>query len=270
MYTPKSKEEAEFLQRYDTDRYEKPSVTADVVLLTIFRNAMHVLLIRRGGFPYRDCWAFPGGFVNMTESVDEAAARELREETGLSGIPVHQFGTFGEVDRDPRMRVISVAYMAFLPAFRLSEFAGEETEGDPKAKTAVRDARIEAGDDASDAQFFEIRETADGLAFIGPRNVLKEEDLAFDHIQILKRALRMLQNRIDYTDDAFAFLDDQNFTIYELQKIVETVKGKPENLTNFRRIFANKYLKTGLVVETGEKSTRDSRKPAATYRKLKS
>ena len=263
MYTPRSKEEAEYLKRYDGSKYEKPSVTADVVLFTIYENAMHVLLIRRGGFPYRDCWAFPGGFVGIAESVDEAAARELKEETGLSDVPVHQFGTFGEVDRDPRMRVISVAYMAFLPSSRLAAFAGKEEEKGGETK-------IVAGDDAADAQFFEIRETVEGLAFIGPRNVLKEEDLAFDHIQILKRALRMLKNRIDYTDDAFAFLDDQNFTIYELQKIVETVKGRRENLTNFRRIFANKYLRTGLVVETGEKSTRGSRKPAATFRRLKS
>ena len=264
MYTPRSKEEAEFLEHYDPGKYERPSVTADIVLFTIFRNAMHVLLIRRGGFPYRDCWAFPGGFVDIAESVDEAAARELLEETGLSDIPVHQFGTFGAVDRDPRMRVISVAYMAFLPASRLAAFAGDGETQDRGMLCAA------AGDDAADAQFFEIRETVDGLAFIGPRNVLKEEDLAFDHIEILKRAMRMLKNRIDYTDDAFAFLNDQDFTIYELQKIVETVKGKPENLTNFRRIFANKYLKTGLVVETGEKSTRDSRKPAATYRRLRS
>ncbi len=248
MYVPKSKEEAEFLAAYDSGKYEKPSVTADIVVLTIKKNALHVLLVRRGGFPYKGCWAIPGGFVGMQESVDDAAARELWEETGLSDIPVHQFGTFGEVDRDPRMRVISVAYMAFLPAERLE---------------------AKAGDDAAEVQFFEIRDTEDGLAFIGPRNVLKETDLAFDHIDILKRALRMLKNRIDYTDDAFAFLDDQDFTIYELQRIFETVKGRPENLTNFRRIFANKYLKTGLVVETGEKSTRGSRKPAATYRRLR-
>ncbi len=264
MYTPKTVEEAEFLKHYDPGKFEKPSVTADVVLFTILRSAMHVLLIRRGGFPYKGCWAFPGGFVGMEESVDEAAARELSEETGLSGIPVHQFGTFGAVDRDPRMRVISVAYMAFLPAARLSAFAGNQEAQDRDLISAV------AGDDAADAQFFEIRETVEGLAFIGPRNVLKEEDLAFDHIEILKRALTMLKNRIDYTDDAFSFLNDQDFTIYELQKVVETVKGRPENLTNFRRIFANKYLKTGLVVETGEKSTRDSRKPAATYRRLRS
>ncbi|MGX8704905.1 MAG: NUDIX domain-containing protein, partial [bacterium] len=143
MYTPKSEEEARFLENYDAGRYEKPSVTADVVLFTIRRNSMHVLLIRRGGFPYKGCWAFPGGFVQMDESLEEAAARELQEETGLTDIPVHQFGTFGAVDRDPRMRVISVAYMAFLPAYRLAAFAENEEEKDG------RDQKITAGDDAA-------------------------------------------------------------------------------------------------------------------------
>jgi len=232
MYRPKTKEEEEFLQSYDSSKYEKPSVTADVVIFTVNeRNKLSVLLIKRRGFPYKDCWAIPGGFVNMDESIDEAAARELEEETHLSGIDVVQFGSFGDVDRDPRMRVISIAYLSLIP------------------KEALK---VEAGDDACDAQIFEIRQTIDGIGLIGNRNLLNEKDLAFDHAEILRTAIKRLRNRIEYMEDAFALLeDDESFAILELKKIYEAVLDKSLDSANFHRDFIKKYVKTGLVVETG-------------------
>ena len=125
MYTPKSKEEADYLNNYNPNKYEKPSVTADVVIFTLNEaNELSVLLIRRGGFPYQGCWAIPGGFVNMDETVEEGAKRELEEETGLKGVPVFPYGTFSDPDRDPRMRVITVGHLAFIPRERLRFAAG--------------------------------------------------------------------------------------------------------------------------------------------------
>ncbi len=249
MYIPETKEEKEYLDKYDSSKYEKPSVTADIVIFTLSdNNELSVLLIKRGCYPYKDKWAIPGGFVSMDESIDTAAARELKEETHLTDIPIEQFGTFGEVDRDPRMRVISIAYMAFIPKSTLS---------------------FSAGDDAAETQLFKISIDIDGLTFIGDRNVIKESDLAFDHSAIIKTAIKRLRNRIEYTDDAFKFLkDDQSFTIYELKKIYETVTGKTEDTGNFRRSFFNKYVKPGLVVDTGSKTENSGHRNAALYCKL--
>ena len=247
MYVPRSEEERDFLQSYDPGHYEKPSVTADIVVFTLdVQNSLSVLLIKRGGYPYKDCWAIPGGFVEMKESVDEAARRELKEETALENLPITQIGTFGEVDRDPRMRVISVAYMAFVPKDTL---------------------HIQAGDDAGDAQLFRITRDTDGLVLVGSRNVVKETELAFDHARILYTAMERLRNRIDYTEDAFRFLKNtRSFTIYELKKIYEAVKGEPEDAGNFRRDFLKKYVATGIVEETGEKSQGTGRRAATLYR----
>ena len=248
-YIPETEEERKFIEEYDSSRYEKPSVTADVVIFTLSEdNTLSLLLIKRGAYPYKDRWAIPGGFIGINESVDGAATRELLEETSLRDIPIEQFGTFGAVDRDPRMRVISVAYMAFVPKKMLN---------------------FHAGDDAAEAQLFKIVPKIDGITFIGTDNIIHEKDLAFDHAEIIKTAIKRLRNRISYTDDAFKFLeDDQSFTIYELKKIFETVTGSAEDAGNFRRMFLTRYVKTGLVVETGKNDSRNGRKSAALYRKL--
>jgi len=249
MYQP-TEEEREYLKNYRPGDYEKPSVTVDNVIFTLSdQHELSILLIRRKGFPYKDKWAIPGGFVEMTESLSEAAARELKEETNLENIPMDQLATFGDVDRDPRMRVISVAYMAFVPKDSLN---------------------IKAGDDAGAAELFRIFRNEEGLVFIGTRHVLKEDELAFDHAKVIGTAIQRLKNRIDYTEDAFHFLEnDQSFTIYELKKIFETVKGEVLDAGNFRRDFLRKYVATGMVEETGEKSSANGRRAATLYRKIR-
>lgn len=249
MYIPRSQEEKEFLENYDSSKYEKPSVTVDMVIFTLSQtNTLSVLLIKRGGFPYRDCWAIPGGFVEMKESIDAAAARELKEETGISDLPMTQIGTFGAVDRDPRTRVISVAYMAFVPQSGLDFLAG---------------------DDASDADIFEIQDNGHGeMRFVGDRDIFLEKDLAFDHGLVLRTAISRLQNRIDYTEDAFAFLkDDQSFTAFELKTIFEAVLGRKLDAANFRRDVLKKYITAGIVEETGETGKREALRPAKLYRR---
>ena len=249
MYQP-SEEEREYLRNYRPGDYERPSVTVDNVIFTLSdKHELSILLIQRRNFPYKGLWAIPGGFVEMTESLLEAAARELKEETGLENIPMDQLATFGDVGRDPRMRVISVAYMAFVPKDSLN---------------------IHAGDDARDAELFRIYRNEEGLVLIGTRHVVKEDELAFDHAKVIETAIQRLKNRIDYTEDAFHFLEnDQSFTIYELKKIFETVKGENLDAGNFRRDFLKKYVDTGKVVETGEKTSANGRRAVTLYRKVR-
>ena len=238
MYVPVDEKEREFLKNYDPNEYEKPSVTVDIVIFTLNdNNKLSVLLIKRSGYPYKDRWAIPGGFVDMKESIDESARRELYEETHVSNVPITQFGTFGDVERDPRMRVISIAYMAFVPRNQLN---------------------IIAGDDACDAQIFEIRRSINEVSLIGDN-------------KILLTAIERLYNRIDYTDDAFAFLsDDQSFTIYELKKIYDAVLNTSLDISNFRKDFMRRYVKSGLVIETGiEEKRAGSKRPAKLYKRLK-
>lgn len=248
MYNP-TPEEKIFLEQYNPNKYEKPSVTADIVIFTLSENnILSMLLIKRGGFPYKGKWAIPGGFVNIHESVDEAALRELQEETSIEDVSVEQFGTFGAVDRDPRMRVISVAYMAFIP------------------KEALK---YKAGDDAADAQLFEIKFGINGMYFENENYTFSADELAFDHEQIIKTAVMRLRNRIDYTEDAFSFLKNPNsFSIYELKKIFEAVKDTKLDTGNFRRNFFRDYVETKKVVATGQK-TKNGGPDAMLYNKVK-
>ena len=242
-----SKEELEFLESYDPARYEKPSVTADIVIFTMDEDdELCILLIKRGGFPYRDHWAIPGGFLEAgKESSEDAAKRELYEETGLKDIPLTQLYTFSDPDRDPRMHVVSVVYTALVPKMKLE---------------------FKAGDDAKDAKLFKIRYDIDGLNFASGSEIITKEDLAFDHSEIIKLAIRRLRNRIDYEPDAFSLLkNSSSFTIYELKLIYESIKNKSLDTANFRKSFMRNWLSEGMVRDRGEKSEGAGHKPAELY-----
>lgn len=240
------KKEQEFLKNYDSSKYEKPSVTTDVIIFTIDDdNDLNVLLIKRKNYPFKDKWAIPGGFVDINESIDTAASRELFEETNLKDIKIDQIGTFGEVDRDPRMRVISIAYFAFVPKNKLN---------------------IKAGDDAKEAILFKIKKD-ESLYFINTKTdeKISEEELAFDHKEILKLALKRLNNRIDYTDDILYFLDEY-FTIFEAKSIYESISQTSIDTNNFRRDFLKKFA--GKIEKTKKTSTKYSNRAASVYRKV--
>lgn len=141
--------------------YPHPAVTTDVVVFTIRHEALNVLLIRRAEDPFRGTWALPGGFVGIAEDLDAAAARELYEETGVTDVPMEQFHTFGKPDRDPRERVITVAYYALIPSDRI---------------------RLRAGSDAEAADWFALDDVP---------------ALAFDHGRILAMAAQRLRAKLD-------------------------------------------------------------------------
>lgn len=175
-----------------------PAVTVDVVVFTIRDQKLKLLLVRRGGEPYRGKWALPGGFIQMDEGLDAAARRELQEETGVSGVFLEQLYTFGEPKRDPRDRVITVAYYALIPSDKL---------------------QLRAASDAEAVGWFAMDEL--------PK-------LAFDHAEIVSMAHQRLVAKLDYSTIAFAFMP-KRFTLSELQEVYEIIRQEEMDKRNFRK-----------------------------------
>jgi 8-oxo-dGTP diphosphatase len=208
------------------------SVTVDLVLFTIRDEKLCALMVRRGGEPFRGRWALPGGFVEEDEDLPAAARRELGEETGLDDPRVHleQLATYGAPGRDPRGRVVSVAYLAL--AAELPEPA--------------------AADDAADAQW---RPTSELLA----RGVR----LAFDHRRILEDGLERARAKLEYSPLATAFCA-REFTVAELRRVYEIVWGVGLDPRNFHRKVTGS---AGFLVATGKSTTRNGGRPAQLYRR---
>jgi 8-oxo-dGTP diphosphatase len=183
---------------YDVTKYDRPSVTVDVVIFSLVEDDLQVLLVKRKSAPFAGVWAIPGGFVHMDESLEDAAARELAEETSVTGVFIEQLYTFGDPDRDPRTRVITVAYFALVPHDAIHHRP--------------------SGDAAETAWF----------------SVYQLPELAFDHRRILEYALRRLRYKLEYTTVGFQLLPDE-FTLSELQGAYETILGEKLDKRNFRR-----------------------------------
>lgn len=232
-------DEKAFLSSYRAKDYPRPSVAVDLVILTIVDAELRVLLVKRKEHPFKGQWALPGGFVRVEEGpieqgedLDEAARRELKEETGLDPERVYleQLYTFGKAGRDPRMRVITVAYYALVR---------------PDLAPLVK-----AGGDVTEAQWFEV----------GQAGKLK---LAFDHAEVVEMALTRIRGKLDYTNIAFDLVP-ATFTIPELRHVYGIVLGKPMDPGNFRRSF-NRWLEEGRLEQAPGKRITTS-KPAAVYR----
>lgn len=192
---------------YDVTRYERPSVTVDIVIFTVQERDLKLLLIQRKMAPYKGRWALPGGFVGMKEALDAAARRELKEETGLDDAFLEQLYTFGNPRRDPRTRVITVAYYALVPC------------GGPAPQAAT---------DAADARWWS--------AYDRPR-------LAFDHDEIIDCALERIRGKIMYGPIAFRLLPEK-FTLTELQQVYEIILNRPLDKRNFRKkVLSSQLLK---------------------------
>lgn len=280
--------EQEFLRHYDAGIYERPSVTVDMLIFTVFdkeqdnyrklpEKALQLLLIKRGEHPFLGQWALPGGFVSMHESLEEAAQRELLSEANIGNVYMEQLFTWGDVDRDPRTRVISTSYMALVD------------------RTALD---VKAGDDAADACWFEVdcrlvqeKKTmlADGYelerlvrvslvheseslgaivkvttSYAGrtkrvSREIVESHGIAFDHAKIIEYAIERLRNKIEYTDIAFHLMPTL-FTLSELQQVYEVILGKELLAAAFRRKIAP------LVTETNEYTKDAGHRPSKLYR----
>jgi len=190
---------ADVPEDYDPAKYERPSVTTDVVLFTLREGRLEVLLIKRKKKPCEGMWAFPGGFVGMTEKLEDAALRELKEETDIDRIHLEQLFAYGDPDRDPRTRVITIAFVGLAPREGLK----------PKA-----------GDDAADAGWFP--------AYDPP-------ELAFDHERILKDAIARLRKRIWEAPLIFEMLPEC-FTFEKIRQAYETVMNEKVDAGDVKRV----------------------------------
>lgn len=218
-----------FLSGYDPSRYERPSVAADCVALGMSDGQLVVLLARRDRSPFAGDWALPGGFVGIRESLETAVERVLRDKAGLTGVVPEQVHCFGAVDRDPRMRIISVAYRVLLDPKRL-------------AALDLRDGQCLAAVDAAGTP------CCDGQPL----------RLAFDHAMIVRLTLERLRATID--DAAFALLPER-FTLRALQAVHEAVQGRQLNKPAFRR----RMLERGDLLGTGDHEAGRAFRPAELY-----
>ena len=217
---------------YDPSIFPAFAVTVDVVILTMSEGTLHVLLVRRGEAPFEGMWAIPGGFKRPLETLDDAAKRELSEETGVDAASLlTQFGAYGDPERDPRMNVVTIAYLAVL-----------------------RDVgAVVAGTDAADA------------ALVPVSDVLKRKlDLAFDHLQIVRDAIERVRIELEVTGIATAFVGP-TFTLAELRTVYEAIWGVQLDSANFRRSV---LAESGWVVPTGRRARPGSSggKPAELFR----
>jgi len=270
--------EEEFLAQYRPGEYERPSLTVDMLLFTVENGELKLLLVKRKNHPYIGCWAFPGGFVDIHESIEEAMYRELREETNVEGVYMEQLYTWGDVDRDPRTRVVSVAYLALAPKTMLKPIAGDDAQ--EVAWFTVKKQPLPDGHGEGENQAYRLSLTSEdgkvSIAYIvtetqKKNGVLKlvetrtelfpgtTEKLAFDHHKAVNLALERLKNKVNYTPIAFNLVPEE-FTLGQLQKVYETLLGKPLYKANFRK-------KVGpMVVETEKKTENVKHRPSQYYR----
>lgn len=234
--------EAAFLASYDASAYDRPSVAVDVVLVATVEGSLTTLLIKRTEHPFKGKLALPGGFLKKGDDPDTAAADVLRRKARLSGVFLEQLYTFGEPGRDPRTWVISVAYYALVDEARFGRAMRDEP--------SVRMARIRVPWEG---------ETG------GPVEVVNESDralpLAFDHADIIGMAVKRLRGKLDYAPVGFQLLGD-TFTLLELQRVHETVLGRPLNKDSFRR----RMLASGQLEATGRAQSGVDHRPAELYR----
>jgi 8-oxo-dGTP diphosphatase len=237
----KDESEAAFLASYDPSRFERPSLAVDVVLLSAFEGALYTLVVHRAEHPHKGRWALPGGFVQMDESLDAAAARVLRARTALAQVFLEQLYTFGDLRRDPRTRVVTVAYYALVDRRRFDAASG-------KGETEV--ARIEVpweGETGGPVTLLDTKGSAVAMAF--------------DHAEIIGTAVKRVRGKLDYTPVGFQLLPE-SFTLLELQRVHETVLGRPVNKDSFRR----KMLASAQLEATGEAQKDVDHRPAELYR----
>lgn len=266
--------EKEFLQSYDMSKFERPSVTTDIAAFTVRsesdgnyrqdpKNTLSLLLIKRGGHPYKGCWALPGGFLEPTETVEECALREVTEETGITPSSILPVGVFSEPGRDPRGWIISNAFASVIGEELIKERAGDDA-----AEAAWFDVTFDCADNGvyvlelkhGDVKMSALLEEADN-SFGKKKFTIKDSgSLAFDHAKIIASALTELRREAKNFDAIFDFLPEK-FTLTSLQRVQETIMNISVQPANFRRKAAEH------VVETDEYLTGAGHRPAKLFRR---
>ena len=257
------KSEEEFLKNYNPNEFKRLSLTADILVLSVSSNdntnyrktddkKMSVLLVKRDTYPYKDKWCLPGGFVGYDEELEEAPKRILKRETNLDNIYLEQLYTFGGIDRDPRMRVISTSYMSLIDKNLLNNNLNENASWFDISLYDEKDNIVTIIlDNGVTTISFKVEKilrekTTDRYSF----HILRNDSLAFDHPLVILAGLERLKNKLEYTDIVFNMMPEY-FTLGELQKVYEVILGKKLLDPAFRRIIKNKVVKTEKM-KTGE------------------
>lgn len=242
------KSESEFLAAYDASAFDRPSVTVDILIFSVSsrdgadwrraeQKSFSVLLVQRDDYPFLGKWNLPGGFIGIDEASINAAHRILKSETGVRGdVYLEQLYTFDAPNRDPRTRVISIAYMALVD----------------KSKLSYADKRT--------AKWFDVTLRNGKLVLKSDDLTLTDADLAFDHADIIRQGISRLRNKIEYTDIVFDMMP-REFSLGELQQVFEVILDKKFIPTAFRRMI------NGRVVATGNMRTGAGHRPSALFKR---
>lgn len=256
------KSEKEFLENYDKSKFDLLSLTTDILILSISnedtnnyrklsKKYFSVLLVKRKDYPYKDYWCLPGGFMKIDEDIEESPKRILRSETNLHDIYLEQLYTYGKVDRDPRMRVISTSYMALIDKNRLNDKVNDNaswfkiTMNETEKRIYIT---LDNDEEKIDLEISKTlkEKTTDRYKY----DIIKSGNLAFDHALIIASGIERLKNKANYTDVVFNMMPTY-FTLGELQQVYEVILNKKLLDPAFRRIIQNKVIKTDKV-KTGE------------------
>lgn len=253
--------EEEFLKNYDSSAFEKLSMTTDIIIFSVSDEEINnyrklsdkkfsVLLVKRDDYPFKDKWCLPGGFIKIDEDLEDAPKRILADETNIHNVYLEQLYTFGSVDRDPRMRIVSTSYMALIDKNRLNDKLNSSAswfnieyyeENDIVNVTLIGEEIIT----------FKIKKTLKDLTTDSYKfEVIENDKLAFDHPLVILSGIERLKNKIEYTDIVFNMMPEY-FTLGELQQVYELILNKKLLDPAFRRIISSKVIKTDKI-KTGE------------------
>ncbi len=270
-------DESTFLANYDMTAFDRPSVTVDMLLLTVDEiksenirklpeKTLKILLIQRNEHPYLGQWAIPGGFVRMNESLDQAAYRELSEETGVDNVYLEQLYTFGAVNRDPRGRIISSAYMSLVDMHQITTKAGTDASDakwfdirynvvnhtvKSESNQSVETKEIEIELNHENIQLkavVKVVKSVSGKHVTFERKLFSSDQLAFDHGVIIQTGLERLRSKANQSDIVFQLMPEL-FTLTELQKTYEVILGQSLLKANFRRKIAKYVEETDEIVQ---------------------
>ena len=247
--------EDEFLKDYDVTKFDRLSLTTDILIFSISDDVQDnyrklndkyfsILLVKRDNYPFKDKWCLPGGFIKIDEDIEEAPIRILGNETGLHNIYLEQLYTYGSVDRDPRCRVVSTSYMALIDKNKLNEKINSHASWFNITKLEDDNKIYITLDNGNEQLKFTIKKelkekTTDRYKF----TILENDSIAFDHPLVIVSGMERLKNKASYTDIVFNMMP-KYFALGELQKVYETILGKKLLDPAFRRIIAEKVIKT--------------------------
>lgn len=255
--------EEEFLKDYNSDEFEKISMTTDILIFSVSneeednyrktdKKKMSILLIKRDNYPFKDKWCLPGGFIEIDENLDDAPKRILKRETNIDDIYLEQLYTFGSIDRDPRMRIVSTSYMALIDKEKIDKHINENASWFDiiirEEKDNIVSIVLNNGKDTISFSIKKIlrEKTTDRYSF----EIVENKLLAFDHPLVILSGMERLRNKLEYTDIVFNMMPEL-FTLGDLQRVYEVILGKKLLDPAFRRIIADKVVKTDKM-KTGE------------------